>query len=365
MNEIALKEIFPDVDPALYEYLSDGGDSDDEAADDGDFDGVQLNESFGNAIVVDNIPKVGTEKLEKLKKVLCKIFFKSQNRADRIAMPAGDDGKTLGFAFIEFDDDKAAAEAVKQRNNFKLDKAHVFKVNRYPDLARFANTPEEYAEPAAPAYEQQEDLLAFLGDAAVRDQFLLRHANTTEIQWVRSDGITELDYDGAKQRAAGRRTWCDMYTLWSPRGTYLATYHRQGIALWGGKSWNQMQKFPQAGVQHCCFSPRENYVVTWNGRDDGKDPKACMTWNLKTGRAMRPFAVWKGSQWPVFRWSHDDKYFARRTQQGTGIQVYETPSCKMVGNKPLRSYLYLCLPTRRVTRNADFAQSQAPQHHCR
>ena len=65
MNEIALKEKFPDVDPGLYEYLSDGGDSDDEAADDGDFDGVQLNESFGNAIVVDNIPKVGTEKLEK------------------------------------------------------------------------------------------------------------------------------------------------------------------------------------------------------------------------------------------------------------------------------------------------------------
>ena len=33
---------------------------------------------------------------------------------------------------------------------------------------------------------------------------------------------------------------------WSPRGLYLATFHRMGVMLWGGPSWKKVQKLTLA-----------------------------------------------------------------------------------------------------------------------
>lgn len=44
---------------------------------------------------------------------------------------------------------------------------------------------------------------------------------------------------------------------WSPKGTYLATFHQRGIALWGGEKFKQIQRFSHQGVQLIDFSPCE------------------------------------------------------------------------------------------------------------
>lgn len=47
---------------------------------------------------------------------------------------------------------------------------------------------------------------------------------------------------------------------WSPRGTYLLTFHQKGVALWGGENMKQIMRFSHPGVQLSDFSPCERRV---------------------------------------------------------------------------------------------------------
>ena len=53
------------------------------------------------------------------------------------------------------------------------------------------------------------------------------------------------------------QNWTDTYVRWSPLGTYLATFHRQGVALWGGPEFERLARFGHNGVQLIDFSPCE------------------------------------------------------------------------------------------------------------
>ena len=44
---------------------------------------------------------------------------------------------------------------------------------------------------------------------------------------------------------------------WSPQGTYLATFHKQGIALWGAEDFKRLGRFSHTGVSLIDFSPDE------------------------------------------------------------------------------------------------------------
>lgn len=59
------------------------------------------------------------------------------------------------------------------------------------------------------------------------------------------------------------QTWTHTYVKWSPLGTYLSTFHKQGIALWGGPNFTQYKKFSHSSVQLIDFSPCEKYLVTY------------------------------------------------------------------------------------------------------
>lgn len=54
-----------------------------------------------------------------------------------------------------------------------------------------------------------------------------------------------------------RARWTETYVRWSPQGTYLATFHSKGIALWGGEKFQQIMRFSHSGVQLIDFSPCE------------------------------------------------------------------------------------------------------------
>ena len=43
-------------------------------------------------------------------------------------------------------------------------------------------------------------------------------------------------------------------------GTYLATLHSQGVALWGGEEFQRIAKFAHPGVQYIDFSPCERFA---------------------------------------------------------------------------------------------------------
>ena len=40
-------------------------------------------------------------------------------------------------------------------------------------------------------------------------------------------------------------------------------------------------------------------------------------------------------RWPVFKWSHDDKYFARMSGDGV-LSIYETPSFGLLDKKSIK-----------------------------
>jgi translation initiation factor 3 subunit B len=54
-----------------------------------------------------------------------------------------------------------------------------------------------------------------------------------------------------------RTRWTEAYVQWSPMGTYFATIHRMGVALWGAEKFQRIVRFEQAGVQFIHFSPNE------------------------------------------------------------------------------------------------------------
>lgn len=53
--------------------------------------------------------------------------------------------------------------------------------------------------------------------------------------------------------------WSESAIRWSSLGTYLATFHQQGVAIWGGKDFLQIQKFSHPRVEWLDFSPKEKY----------------------------------------------------------------------------------------------------------
>lgn len=60
-----------------------------------------------------------------------------------------------------------------------------------------------------------------------------------------------------KMKLPSLQSWTETYVEWSPHGTYLATFHQKGIAVWGGFDFRRLQRFNHPGVQLIDFSPCE------------------------------------------------------------------------------------------------------------
>ena len=69
------------------------------------------------------------------------------------------------------------------------------------------------------------------------------------------------------------------------------------------------------------------YLVTYSPQfdDHPSDAKRLIIWDIRTGLEKRNFSADSPAIWPIFRWSHDDKYFARIGPEV--LSVYETPVC--------------------------------------
>ena len=147
----------------------------DEPEDDGDEDEMeeepQLDTSMKHAIIVDGLPVVEMAKRDKLLNVVRKFFSQVGTIIENgLEMPFDEAGKSLGFAFIEFESEQQAAAAITKANGYKLDKAHTFIVNSFEDHAKYMAVPDEEVEFEPPPYVPKESLLHWLEDANARDQ---------------------------------------------------------------------------------------------------------------------------------------------------------------------------------------------------
>ncbi|KNA07917.1 hypothetical protein SOVF_167400, partial [Spinacia oleracea] len=73
----------------------------------------------------------------------------------------------------------------------------------------------------------QKNLQHWLTDSKARDQFVIRAGEHTEVLW---NDARHMKPDPVYTR----RFWTESFVQWSPLGTYLATVHHQGAAVWGG-----------------------------------------------------------------------------------------------------------------------------------
>ncbi|KAF8642321.1 hypothetical protein AX16_009591 [Volvariella volvacea WC 439] len=315
---------------------------------------VQFDDSLDNVIVVDGVPVIDKSKLEKLLAKLSKEFSKKgvPVKPDDVFLPWDDaKGKSKGFAFIELRNVDDANLAISALHNHPFDAKHTFKVNRFTDIERYANLDETYVEPATEVYVPREHLRAWLTDPQGRDQYVTYRGDEVEIHWHGKPSQSEI---------AHKPDWKDfLYVAWSPLGTYIATIHRQGVRLWGGSSWKPQQRFAHPLVKLIEFSPRENYLVTWSNEpivvpegaqqgpqyfshdDEGNN---VAVWDVKSGDLLRTFSTHtdgeppssrKQMQWPILKWSPDDKFVARITP-GQMISVYELPTMGLHGKKSIK-----------------------------
>ena len=223
---------------------------------------------------------------------------------------------------------------------------------------------DEWQPPKKSDFEQAVALNSWLMDEQGRDQFVVRHGIDTQIYW--NDPYRKANEFGRTYKYGGEREksqdkhWTDLYVAWSCKGTYLTTFHMQGIALWGGDSFEKLGRMAHPGVAFIDFSPNEKYVVTSNGREkvSKTDPEAIIVWDVRTQKKMRGFdkgepapvkadgekadgkkAEQQQSQqqqpsWPVFKWSADDAYLARLNKDA--ISVYVTPDMGLLDKKSFK-----------------------------
>ena len=200
----------------------------------------ELDLTMDNVIVVDNLPVVPPEKVEKLAGILLKLYSKIGQVAESedgsykgFAMPMNDAGtESKGFAFIEFLDKKAAVAAVEQTDGHKLDKNHIFSVCRFSEFSRIVEVEDTYSAPAAPQYKERGNLRQWLADPKARDQYVTRFADESEVMWNDAPDSKE-----AERLVFNRKKWTDTGHHWSPHGTYIVTFHRPGLRLWGGENF--------------------------------------------------------------------------------------------------------------------------------
>ncbi|KAL2808014.1 eukaryotic translation initiation factor eIF2A-domain-containing protein [Aspergillus granulosus] len=315
---------------------------------------VKLEEGLDTFIVIDGLPVVPEANRQKLIKFLLrKLNTVGHTSEDAVFMPLNAENMSEGFAFVEYETPEQAVAAVKQLHGTPLDKKHTLLVNKLMDIERYGREgriDEEYKPPTIEPFTEKEHLRSWIGDANARDQFALYRNEKVGVFWNNKNNPPENVVD--------RVHWTQLFVQWSPKGTYLASVHPQGVQLWGGPAFSKQKQFPHPFVQLIEFSPLEGYLTTWSSRpiqvEEGQpvltyeeDGKNIIIWDIVSGKPLRSFVSHdlggpeseaqpkKKVQWPAFKWSADEKYVARMLQ-GQSLSIYELPRMNLLGKTSVK-----------------------------
>jgi len=290
-------------------------------------------DSMDSVVIVDGIPTASKEKLDKLKAVIRKIYKKADKIVQNEHYPLSESGETKGYCFLEFPCHDDAVEAVAATNKTKLDKNHTLLVQLFSDFEKYESIPDEWEPPQPEPFKDQGSRKAHLLEPDACDQYAIVYKGGEEVA-VHLNSIPDATELKVRQR------WTDTCVRWSPSGSYLATFHPMGIAVWGGEDFSKIAKFEHPGVQFIDFSPCENYLVTFSPptpkNRNTEMSNAIVVWESRTGVKKRQFHAEEGNVWPIFKWSHNDKFFARMNAKEGTLSIYETPSFGLLDKKSIK-----------------------------
>lgn len=298
---------------------------------------VKIDTSLWRYVVVDNLPVAPAAKAKKMQDYLVKKFSKlGELVTDTVVLPMNAEGtETLGFAFLEFSSKAEALDIATRADNALFDKKRRMRVTNC-EIARqydmeLSDSTNLDGNVDSVDVTNLPDLWSWLVDDQSRDQFMIRYMDETEIMW--NDPLRKtpgLANNGRK--GPDSKQWTDSFAAWSPRGTFVATFHQQGVAIWGGPEFSKISRVAHAGVIRIEFSPCERYMVTFNA--DVKDPEALIVWEVLSGRKLRSFPInafmRAKCKWPLMRWSPNGEYIAAMFAPDR-LNVYELPSMVLSG----------------------------------
>jgi translation initiation factor 3 subunit B len=327
----------------------------------------KLNTDFSNVIIIDNLPVVDEKKLQKLKDyVATKLFVDKKSKTKISPKDGGVDipltnGKTLGYGIVMFENprDAKAAIAMKDGKSFPTGKGKpplILALSQYTSFEDIMNTPDEFVIPDQKQYQQEVKPIAsnWLLDDFGRDQFVIREGPKTKLFW--NDPVRRPDFNGAEALPPlgnnGVTTKVGPVKF-SPKGTYLVSFHGNGVQLWLPPDFRKAVPFSHPSVAEVVFSPCERYLFT-AGRGDQKSgfSSVVVVWNIQammlTGPAAenvkesakkRVFKVKQDMQWnqfgwvPIFQFSYDGSFFSRhpkydlygdKSPKASFIQLYRS-----------------------------------------
>mmetsp|Transcript_36181 Transcript_36181/g.84827 ORF Transcript_36181/g.84827 Transcript_36181/m.84827 type:complete len:709 (-) Transcript_36181:75-2201(-) len=294
---------------------------------------VPMNTSFPNAVFVCNVPSVSREKYDKLMGVLKKLVDKYG--PNERYMPLNEETQmTDGFVIVTYEKPECADEAVKTMNGFQLDKNHVFKVVKFDQFDHIVNRSDNFVPNHTLTTFSRSDFRDWLLDKKCREQFLIRYQQETEIYWHDTAIGRPVKQYGGEREKEQKKIWCDWKVQWSPQGSYVVTFHQQGVALWAGPEFTKKQRFPHASAKYVEFSPTEEFILTWNGahasdKDAASNSAVCI-FRVLTGECVRkcrtPAVLPLGDEHPnqYFLWSFDGKYVAECGEAKIYVRDTET-----------------------------------------
>ncbi|CCH61129.1 hypothetical protein TBLA_0E00680 [Henningerozyma blattae CBS 6284] len=277
--------------------------------------------SIDQYVVVTGIPIIPEAKVPVLKKALTGLFSKAGKVVDMEFPLDEETKKTKGFLFVECGSPVDGNKIIKTFHTKRLDLKHRLYLYSMKDVEKFNGEgfDPEFKEPEIPPFVSSSFLKSWLLDEMGRDQYVVQNANLTSVFWndKSSNDIQPVE---------SRQKWSSNYIKFSSKGTLMFSYHTQGVVAWGGETFERLRRFYHPNVRTCSISPNEKFLVTFSSdlivvdADDEECPftkkneghQLCI-WDISTGLLLNTFPVVKSPflQWPLVRWSYDDKYCAR------------------------------------------------------
>eukprot|EP00928_Gymnodinium_smaydae_P003346 TRINITY_DN111_c0_g2_i1.p2 TRINITY_DN111_c0_g2~~TRINITY_DN111_c0_g2_i1.p2 ORF type:complete len:700 (+),score=206.55 TRINITY_DN111_c0_g2_i1:98-2197(+) len=322
--DLAKERLENDEEEDLLDFLSEGDGEDMEDSE----PAPALDTKFPRSLFICGLPKVNKDKYDRLSGVLNKIIGKyGENERHMPLNP--ETGETDGFAIVTYNTQESADTALKTLDGMALDKKHVFKVLPLDQFDEITSRSDKFVPKRTLQCFSREDFRDWLTDKQFREQLLLRYQQETEIYYHDTmAGQPVLVYGGEREKR-GKKIWCDWRVQWSPAGSYLATFHQQGIALWAGPEFEKKVRFAHPGTRFIEFSPNEEYVLTWNGSHPTENDEAAVRIHrVLTGECVKkcrtPTVAPMGGEFPHFLWSHDGQFFAECNETTVSVRDVET-----------------------------------------
>jgi len=256
-------------------------------------------------ICLDGLPIITNEKKFKLISLVERILneFVNKNKLTQFTnldMPF-DDNQSKGFVFVTFTKEDVPI-VCKAFQDYQLDSKHILSCHVLKDLMAMDNLDDNYVQPQL-VYHERKDLTMWMSDHLLRDQFVILNGHqknkNIRILWNNNKNNPELHYQ--------REKWSDYGIKWSPKGSYLVTFHNQGIALWGTNEWIKLVRFLCPNVIDMEFSPNEKYIITYSNTET----ENIQLWDVMSGRKLMSINRNESTASKI-KWSFDSQFIAQK-----------------------------------------------------